>query len=308
MSRIFKGPAALAWASTVALTAPALLASPAFADASPDTTPPQGAVAGFRSPAANTLTLDVTGRDETQLGSAQASVDGVPVASAPFSCSDPNQPCVYAIARLSVDTTVYADGPHELAVTVSDAAGNVTTVMDWALEVHNAPIVNNPTATLTIGSTGTDSGPGGSGVQSGPSSLTTLKPAAPGTCPSPRLSAALAQKPLRRSKRVPVLLKGKKYKFTGKLTCTSAGKAVAAAKGTKVLVYNVVRGKSVRKGSTALASGGKLSVKLAVPVAKPTTRTIEFRFVGTDKKTTSVKIKVIVAKKAPKKSSGKKKG
>jgi hypothetical protein len=90
---------------------------------------------------------------------------------------------------------------------------------------------------------------------------------------------------------VPVLLKGKRYRFTGRLTCVIKGKRKSAPIRTKIALYNVVRGKTVRKTGTTVGAGGKITLKLSYT----SSRTIEFRFKAADGKTTKVRIKVRIA-------------
>jgi len=75
---------------------------------------------------------------------------------------------------IPVNTAAVHDGPHELTVTVVDAAGNEATVYSRSLETHNAPTVVEPPsvagvagvgATLT-GANGSFTAPSGAGVLS----------------------------------------------------------------------------------------------------------------------------------------------
>jgi hypothetical protein len=92
---------------------------------------------------------------------------------------------------------------------------------------------------------------------------------------------------------VPVLVKGKRYRFSGRLTCLVNNKRVSAPKRTKIELRQIVGGKSHLKGRAAVGSHGKLALRLSVP----SSRTLEFRFTTADKKVTSVRIKVQVVKK-----------
>ena len=59
-------------------------------------------------------------------------------------------------------------------------------------------------------------------------------------CRSPRLSVFLAQKPLRVSSGVPVLKTGKRYRFSGRLTCVINGRRRSAPKRTRIDILNTV--------------------------------------------------------------------
>jgi hypothetical protein len=280
MKRILRrGTAALAWASSVAL----LAASPAAADA-----PPSAAVARH-SPVAGDMVLIVSARDDVKLESTAAAIDYAQVASGSLCPADNDNGCTKQDATLTIDTTPYRDGIHHLVVTVSDAAGNVATIVDEDFEVFNHPPVGSPTATLEIGSSGTAV----HGADKQDSSSGGVQGASSSSCTSPKLSMFLSQKPLRVSKGVPVLLKGKRYRFTGRLTCVIKGKRKSAPIRTRIDVYNVVKGKTVRKGATSVRAEGKVTLLLSYA----SSRTIEFRYRSADGKTTKVRIKVRIARK-----------
>jgi hypothetical protein len=104
---------------------------------------------------------------------------------------------------------------------------------------------------------------------------------------------SLAQKPLRVSKGVPVLLKNKKYRFTGRLTCVIGGRRRSAPKGAKVELLDLVRGKKVNRPKLTVGASGKLTVV----VERASSRTLEFRYRAVDGRTSTVKIKIRVATK-----------
>jgi hypothetical protein len=273
-----RGTAALAWASTVAL----LAASPVSAAG------PTAAVGGLTDPSQGTLTLEVRASDsDGTLASTAALVDGVLASSAGLCPPDSQTGCQSELARLPVDTTRYVDGVHHLAVTITDGTGAVFTVYERDFEVWNHRPTGSPTATLEIGSGGTAqqeaSSHGGSsgGVQG----------ASDSSCRSPKLSMFLAQKPLRVSKGVAVLLEGKRYRFTGRLTCVIRGKRSSAPARTRIDVFNVVRGRTVRKGGATVRANGKITLVLSYR----SSRTIEFRFRAVDGTTSKVRIKVRIA-------------
>jgi hypothetical protein len=280
MKRILRrGTTALVGATAIALGAAAVTAA--------GEAPLSGSLGGWHSPAAGTLTLDVNGRaEEARLVDAIASVDGTPVDGAAFCPQEPQAGCSVARVWLHVDTQAFPDGPHRLSVTIRDA-GDRTFTIDKDLEVWNHPPTGSPTATLNIGSSpdatpGAANGGGSSGGVEGASAT---------SCGSPRLSMFLGQKPLRVSNGVPVLLKGKRYRFTGRLTCLVGGKRKSAVKGARIDVRNVVRGKTVRKGGATVRGAGRITLILAYP----SSRTIEFRYTAGDGKTSKVRIKVRIA-------------
>jgi hypothetical protein len=266
---------------------------------------PTGSLGGWRSPANGTLKLQISATASTgaHLDTAQVVVDGAPAAVSldggktttrgPFRLCDgcdsvgPGQ--ADAPVEAQWDTTQFADGPHELTVVLTDTANQIGHITN-ATEIHNAAYPNNPSATLTIGSAVPAPPPApGPGTQGG------IKGASASSCVRAKLSMLLSQKPVRIKHRVPVLYKNKKYKFTGRLTCVVNTKRHSAAKKTKVDVYAIIKGKRHHKATLRVASGGKLTVKLA----SPSSRTLEFRFKGADGKTTRVRIKIKVVK-APK--------
>jgi hypothetical protein len=275
MKRVLRGTTALVGAFAIAVGAASVAAA--------DELPVSGSVGGYHSPAAGSLTLQVTGRaTQAPLLDASAAVDGAQVASKPY-CTG----CTFAQVDLPVDTTAYGDGPHHLTVTIRDTAGRSYSI-EKDLEVWNHPPTGSPTATLDVGSAPgatpqpgvNPSGPGG-GVEG----------AAATSCKSPRLSMFLDQKPLRVSKGVPVLLKNKRYRFTGRLTCLVNNKRKSAAKGTKISLRNTVGRKTVTKPGTKVGSSGKIKLLLKYP----SSRTIEFRYTAGDGKTSKVRIKVRIA-------------
>jgi hypothetical protein len=91
---------------------------------------------------------------------------------------------------------------------------------------------------------------------------------------------------------VPVLVKGKRYRFTGRLTCLVNNKRVSVPKRTRIELRQIVHGKSHLKGRGTVGSRGKVVVRFSVP----SSRTLEFRFITADQKVTRVRIKVRVVK------------
>ena len=88
---------------------------------------------------------------------------------------------------------------------------------------------------------------------------------------------------------MPVLVAGKRYRFTGRLTCIINGRRVSAPKRTRIDVRAIVHGRSVRKGRTAVGAKGKIVFR----IASPSSRTLEFRFTAPNGKVTRVRIKIV---------------
>jgi len=281
------GTTALVGASAMAFSA--LIAAPAHATV-------DAQLEGWHSPASDTLPLAVKGHSTARLTDATMTVDGVQVGVPVKFCADTAAGCTDASAQLPLDTTKYDEGVRQLVITVRDSDGLqsvINTVVDvWNHRPNQCPTANNPPnscrADLSIGSDPAAEPPavtpgtnGGGGVQGANES----------SCASPRLSMSLADKPLRVSHGVPVLLKNKRYRFTGRLTCLVKNKRRSAEKGTRIEVRNTLGGKTVRKPSGKVGNGGKITVVLKYASA----RTIEFRFTNADNKTSKVRITVRIA-------------
>jgi hypothetical protein len=236
----------------------------------------------------------------TGLASAQAIVDGVTMDTESFGGSDctdlsPGSAQVdlplgedcpgVGTAQLAVDATHLLDGPHTLVVRVTDAAGNVTTETKPLETVHIVP--GNPSATLTVGTSvpaaQTGGGGGGTGGVLGTSAS---------SCTRPKLSMLLDQKPLRVSRGVPVLARGKRYRFRGTLTCVVRGRRVAAPKRTRVDFLNQLGRRTLDKGGALTRTKGRVTVI----VTALSTRTLIFRFVDASGKRAEVRIKVKVVR------------
>jgi hypothetical protein len=261
-----------------------------------DASPPKFAVGGWHSPTAEAETLVVSATDAgTGLASAQAIVDGVTLASAPFDhghCTELSPASAQVdlplgddcpavdTAQLPINPTTLPDGTHTLVVRVFDAAGNVSTQTMPLETVHIVP--GSRFATLTVG-TGVPGAQGG-GASGG------VAGASASSCRRPKLSMLLDQKPLRVSRGVPVLRRGKRYRFRGTLTCVVRNHRVAAPKRSRIDFLNRVGRRTLDKGGALTRAKGRVTFI----VTALSTRTLIFRFA--DGKTVDVKIKVEVAR------------
>jgi hypothetical protein len=269
-----------------------------------DNAAPTIAVGNLRSPAPKALTLDVRSNDAgSGVAYAAAYIDGNQVTpNIPFggeNCAEltpgdattdlPLDASCTHVGRVDVpiDFEPFADRPgYTLTVKVVDWAGNEASYTS-TIEILKNVNLGTSTQTLNIGTSGvltpptpsrnTNNNSGVAGAQSQ-------------SCRSPRLSFALAQKPLRVSRGRPVLLKNKRYRFAGRLTCVINGKRRSAPKRTRVDIFNKVGRKTTEKPGTTVADKGRLSIILAYP----SSRTIIFRFTNSDGRRSQVSIKVKV--------------
>ncbi|HEX5618005.1 MAG TPA: hypothetical protein VFX51_06270 [Solirubrobacteraceae bacterium] len=278
-----------------------LVLAPAANAAVVDTNAPTGAVGGVRSQASGVLTLTVLAVDDgLGLSRAAAALDGVALADAPFgdgTCVEaPDEaagtgcPAV-STATLDVPTAGFADGPHELTVTVRDAALNVATLVRQSVTVANTPPKDTSTVTVSVGS-GKIRAPSGSGPGGGP-----VGPQE-GSCTSPRLEIFLASRPLRIRKGLPVLAAGHKYRWRGKLTCRIDGKRRPAPRGTVVQLRSIIGGRIVSTRKLKVGRRGKLSVRLALR----SSRVLVFRFAAADGDVVRVRMRVRVVRLRPRRA------
>jgi hypothetical protein len=211
------------------------------------TTSPTGAVGGVRSPveAGSTLNLTISASDTgAGLVGAHASIGGssasVSLCPAPASAGGRlGGACPESASEVALPINVGGPGSHVLLVTVTDAAGNVGTLVEQTIEVlaPAAPSSN----TLTIGVSNGRIGPHGELLAEEPPRGESLgykerRPAP--VCPSPMLAMRLASRPLGHTRRhVPVLRAGRRYLFTGRLTCQRQHRRrFSAPEGTAVRV------------------------------------------------------------------------
>jgi hypothetical protein len=243
-----------------------------------------GSAAGWRDPASGTLDLIVQATpDEVPLQNASASLGGVLLDVEGFGDGTCETTCP-ARVELSVDTTRVSDGQRELVVWVTDADGVPTELERRTITIENTPRVFTPTVTVQIGS-GTinppSSPPGGGDT-----------PGAGPSCRSPRLSMRLTDKPLRYRRGVPVLKRGKTYRYAGTLTCRIDGRRRPALRGTKVQVRNRLRGWTITKPSIELRKAGDVVARLAYR----SSRVVIFRVVGAGGEVVRVRIPIRVVR------------
>jgi hypothetical protein len=210
------------------------------------TTSPVGAVGGVRSPveAGSTLNLTINASDTgAGLVSAHASIgaNNASVVLCPVPASAGGKlgsACPENVSEVPLSINVGEAGSRVLLVTVTDAEGHVGTLVDQTVEVlaPQAPGSN----TLTIGISNGRVGPHGEPLAEEPPRNETLgykELQSPAACPSPMLTMRLASRPLGHTRRhVTVLRAGRRYRFTGRLTCQHGRRRVSAPDGTAVRV------------------------------------------------------------------------
>jgi hypothetical protein len=266
----------------LAICAAALVLAPGARAADP----PTGAViSSWHSPAGpETMVFQVKAdapADGPDLGQATVFVGATALVG---DLCAPAGSCSSGTAAIPLDTTDFSDGTYDLRVVVADVAGNARTVLDDPdFQVWNNRPTGSSTATLSVGSSvPTPAGNAGGGSSGG------VQGASAGSCTSPKLSMVLDQKPLRIRHGVPVLVAGKTYRFTGRLTCVIHGKRVSAPKRTRIDVHAIVHGKSVPKGRALVGAKGRIVFR----IASQSSRTLEFRFTQLNGKVTRVRIKI----------------
>jgi hypothetical protein len=257
----------------------------------------RGAVAGVRDPAAGVVELTVLASEDDSVGlrSAGATLGGERLAAAPFAdpaclpdVTDPAGCPASGSVTLLVDTTEAPDGLRRLEVAVEDGAGRVTRLVDRPIRVANAPLLWQSTVTLTLGSGTPRAGvppAGGSGSV----------PTVPGTragCAQPRLTMQLVQRPLRFRRGIPVLVRGRRHRLAGRLTCRAGGRRGPAPRGTAVEVRHRVRGRTVARPVIRVRRDGRLSawIRPAGP------QTVVFRIRAADGSIVRVRIPIRVAR------------
>ena len=114
-----------------------VLAAPIHAG-EPDTQPPMIESVTFSNRGSGTLLVPLKASDNVGLAQAVATIDGASAASATFDAS--------GMATLSIDTTKFANGKHNVEVRALDAAGNRSGAYDMEITFENAVVTPTPTA------------------------------------------------------------------------------------------------------------------------------------------------------------------
>ena len=255
-----------------------------------------GAVGGVRDPAAGVVELTVLASEDDGVGlrSASAVLGGERLAAADFAdpaclpdAHDPEAGCPGSgSVSLLIDTAEVVDGAQRLEVLVEDGAGGVTHLVDRAITIANTPIPWQSTVTLTLGS-----GPARPGSTVSPSGAPPVPGGKP-PCSAPRLSIFLAQRPLRVRHGIPVLARGRLYRFEGRLTCRSGGRRHPRRAGHR-------RGAAPRRRAAGPWSSRSLKARRdgrLVRMAEPAgSRVLVFRVHAADGRIVRVRIPIRVA-------------
>lgn len=223
----------------------------------PDRTAPTGTVSGVRSPveAGSTLNLTIDAYDAgSGLESAEAAIDGN-TATVALCTIAPGGECPKSASNVPLAIDVGGEGSHELVVTVSDAAGDTATLVEEAIEVRGMRPPSGASVVIAVGIAGGGHGPPegpppkerpGHGGRPERGVLSSKEGAAP-ACRAPMLSMRLASRPLGyAAHHVPVLRRGGRYLFAGRLTCRRGARRVSAPDGTPVRVRRLIGGCGLR--------------------------------------------------------------
>jgi hypothetical protein len=272
------------------LACAAVLLAPPIAAAAPG-----GTAVGWRSPAAGVLKLTVYATpDDADLRSASVTLGGVLIDVEGFLDGTCNTTCP-ATVELNLNTKQVADGERELIVSVEDVNGVDTTILRQTLLVENTERVP-PCKRETIYD------PCAITVSVGSGRISLPQPSPPGpvgpgstdqSCRSPRLSMRLSQRPLRFRRGVPVLLRNRVYRFSGRLTCRINGARRGAPRGMAVQVRHRLRaGWTVAKRDIHVRKTGEVVARLAFR----SRRVVIFRVRGTGGDLVRVRIPVRVVR------------
>ncbi|RKQ91744.1 hypothetical protein C8N24_1572 [Solirubrobacter pauli] len=121
-----------------------VLAAPIHAG-EPDTTAPTINGLTLKNTASGTLVIPVPATDDVALGEAVATIDDAPAASATYGGT------TSGTVTLSIDTTKYANGKHDVEIHVTDAAGNRSSYgIVMTVTFENVTVTPEATATPTV--------------------------------------------------------------------------------------------------------------------------------------------------------------
>jgi hypothetical protein len=270
----------------------AVLLAPPIASAAP----PSGTADGWRSPAIGEqeLTVRATPGDGPALRSATLTLGGVLLYVEPFADGTCTVTCP-ATTKLRMNTKRVPDGNRELVITVEDVNGVDHTIFTQTLLVDNAPRPT-PCPRKTIFD------PCAITVSVGSGRISLPQPSPPGpvgpgstdpSCRAPRLAMRLAQRPLRFRRGVPVLLRNRVYRFSGRLTCRINGVRRGAPRGMAVQVRHRLRARwTVAKPDIHVRKAGEVVARLAFR----SRRVVIFRVRGTGGDLVRVRIPVRVVR------------
>jgi hypothetical protein len=264
---------------------------------------PSGAVGGVQSPAeaGSTLSLTIDASDTgSGLASVQASIGGN---TAYVSlCSD--RSCPEAVSNIPLSIEVGSAGSHMLLVTVTDAVGNTGTLLEAPIEVLD-PIPPGSN-TVTVGISAMHGGQPVEPPEEPPHKHPLKEPPPPPVCPSPMLEMRLASKPRGYTREgVPVLRRGRRYRFTGRLTCLHGHRRASAPDRTPVRVlYKIGRHTFPAAHGTMLVHGGSLSATFRFN----SSRTIIFRYSQAGGEDVEVRISTVIARPDHHNHRGKRRG
>jgi len=271
---------------------------------------------------ASTLNLMIDASDTTTgLASAQASIGGntasVSLCPPPASAGGAVKAsfggeCPESVSNVPLSIDVGGEGSHVLLVTVTDAAGNTTTLVDKTIEVQSPSPPGSNTVTIGIGNggppssgppepteTGGKGGNGGRGEVSGASSSN--------VCRSPLLAMRLVSRPLRyamvKKRRIPVLRARRDYTYRGRLTCLLGGRRVSAPTGTVVHVLYKIGRHPARRSDRGTMTVHMGNLRAILGYNYTSARTIIFRYGPINGELVQVKISIEIARAHPKRKT-----
>jgi len=272
-----------------------------------DSAPAAGTVGGVRNPVevGSTLSLTIDASDPSSgLVRAEAAIGGN---TATVSLCPPGGECPESVSNVSLSIGVGGEGSHELRVSVTDAAGNTTTLVDRTIEVQSPAQSGPNTITIGIGSQPPSSQPpGGQPPFSEPAGGVAGSTAsgAAVTCRSPMLTMRLLSKPLRYTKvkkrLIPVLRARRNYTYRGRLTCLLGGRRVSAPTGTVVHVFYKVGRRPARRSGRGTMTVHKGNLTAILGYSYTSARTIIFRYGPINGELVQVKIPIEIARAHPK--------
>jgi hypothetical protein len=198
---------------------------------------------------------------------------------------------------LAVDLADVPDGMHLLTVTVTDAAGTATSLVNQEIEVLNHPASRTPSVTVSVGTAGSDGsstagGPDGGTGSEGSTSAAGILAATRSPCAHAAVSVRLSSRPLRIAHGQLVLRRGRRYRYRGQLTCLVEKRRTAAPRNTVVEVGYRRRNRYHEDLRAKTKAKGRFSVALAYT----STRTIVFSYTSPTGAVTRARLRVVIRK------------